>query len=102
MMVCRQVNQILGVLGGLNGVYLSTEKGKRADELFRRMTIAPRSVAERCRALLHGDREHVADELDRLQRETLELVATERPDIDLAPARRILDLAIQPALVPLP
>jgi hypothetical protein len=48
-MVCEMIQNLLGVLAGLNRQYLSMEKPKRSADILRRMPIAPAMPPRACR-----------------------------------------------------
>ena len=78
--VLATIRSIVGVLAGLNRVYVAPEKLKRAGAVVARMHLKPPDAAARLDALLDLPREQVKPELDDLVARTLDLV-------ERAPAR---------------
>lgn len=91
-MLLHGVNNIIGILGGLNRVYLSSEKGKRTPELLAKMSIAPNDVVARIDAILSGNRDEAPRLLNDLVSEVLDLVDHNMPDVDTTRSRKILAL----------
>lgn len=69
---------VLGMLCGLNGIYVSHPRFKWAEHTARRFHRAPMGLAERLDIALRGPMPATASALDDLVRETLALV--EQPD----------------------
>jgi hypothetical protein len=95
-MVCEMVQNLLGVLAGLNRQYLSMEKPKRSADILRRMPIAPRDAAARVQAILTIDRRQAVAALAELIADVLDLVEQHMPEIDTARARMIQRMPARP------
>jgi hypothetical protein len=95
-MVCEMMQNLLGVLAGLNRMYLSMEKPKRSADLLGRMPIAPRDAAARMHALLTIDRRHAVAALTDLIAEVLDLVEQHMPEVDTSRTRMIQRMPPRP------
>lgn len=96
-MLCEQIGHLLGVLAGLNRIYLSMEKTKRSADLLRRMPIAPVDARSRFDALLAADRHAAPATLAALIDETLALVEQHMPAVDTRRTRMIQRMQVRPA-----
>lgn len=85
--VLATMRNVVGVLAGLNRVYVAPDKLKRIGAVVSRMELAPPDAARRLDALLDLPREQVRSELDDLVGATLDLVDEHLPEIDTAAAR---------------
>lgn len=85
--VLATIRNVVGILAGLNRVYVAPDKLKRVGAVVSRMELVPPEAARRLEAVLDLPREHVQAELDDLVGATLELVETHLPEIDTARAR---------------
>jgi hypothetical protein len=85
--VLATIRGIVGVLAGLNRVYVAPDKLKRAGTVVSRMPITPPDAAARLDALLDLPREQVRPELDELVEQTLALVDEHLPEVDTTRAR---------------
>lgn len=94
--VLATMRSLVGMLAGLNRVYVAPEKLKRVGAVVGRMELAPRDAAARLEALLDLPRERVKPELDDLVGRTLELVEEHLPEVDTAGARRVWSLQAEP------
>ena len=94
--VLAAMRSVVGVLAGLNRVYVAPEKLKRAGAVVGRMELAPPDAAARLDALLDLPREQVKAELDDLVGCTLDLVDEHLPEIDTARARERWSLQAEP------
>ncbi|HNP86990.1 MAG TPA: hypothetical protein PKK78_12670 [Kouleothrix sp.] len=93
--LCDMMRNLLGVLAGLNHLYMSMEKPKRSADLLRRMPIQPANVAERFDALLAGDRAAAPAALATLIDETIGLVEQHMPNVDTSRARQMQQFVVQ-------
>jgi hypothetical protein len=87
--VTATIRNVVGILAGLNRVYVAPEKLKRVGAVVGRMELAPPDAARRLDALLDLPREQVRPELDDLVGATLALVETHLPEVDTARARAL-------------
>ena len=94
--VLATMRNLVGVLAGLNRVYVAPDKLKRVGAVVGPMQLAPPEAAARLDALLDLPREHVRPELDDLVERTLQLVEEHLPEVDTAQARRIWSLPAEP------
>jgi hypothetical protein len=85
--VLATMRNVVGVLAGLNRVYVAPDKLKRIGAVVARMELAPPDAARRLDALLALPREQVRAELDDLVGATLDLVDAHLPDVDTGKAR---------------
>jgi hypothetical protein len=90
------VRNLLGVLAGLNRIYVSTESPKRVTDIFRQMVIAPADLAPRVEALWGMDRRQVPEALGALASEVLDLAERHLPQADIDNARRVFNFALGP------
>jgi hypothetical protein len=97
-MVCEMIQNLLGVLAGLNRQYLSMEKPKRSADLLRRMPIAPPDAAARVQAILTIDRKQAITTLADLIAEVLDLVEQHMPEIDTTRTRMIQRMPARPCI----
>jgi hypothetical protein len=95
--VLATIRSLVGVLAGLNRVYVAPEKLKRVGAVVARMEIVPTEAAARLEALLDLPREEVRAELDDLVGRTLDLVDEHLPEVDTARARRRWSLPAEPS-----
>ena len=98
--VLATMRNVVGILAGLNGVYVAPERLKRVGAVVGRMELAPPDAADRLDALLELPREQVRAELDDLVAATLDLVEAELPDVDAARARELWSLPAEPSDAP--
>ena len=82
---------ILGVLCGLNSVYLPGDF-KRAGLLAARLPLAPENLAVRLNAVFQQTPAGAAEEIGLLIRETFALVESQMPEVSTAWPRRWFDL----------
>jgi hypothetical protein len=98
--VLATMRSVVGILAGLNRVYVAPEKLKRVGVVVERMELAPPNAAARLDALLDLPREQVRAELDDLVETTLDLVEEHLPDVDTTRARRLWSLLAEPSDAP--
>jgi hypothetical protein len=98
--VLATMRNLVGILAGLNGVYVAPEKLKRVGAVVGRMPLTPPDAAARLDALLDLPRERVKPELDDLVARTLELVEEHLPEVDTGAARTIWSLQAEPCEAP--
>ena len=99
--VLATMRNVVGILAGINGVYVAPEKLKRVGAVVGRMELTPPDAAARLDALLELPREQVRAELDDLVAATLDLVEAELPDVDTTRARALWSLPAEPSDAPL-
>lgn len=95
--VLATMRNVVGVLAGLNRVYVAPEKLKRAGAVVAHMELTPPNAAARLDALLDLPREQVKPELDDLVARTLELVEEHLPEVDTTRVRETWTLAAEPS-----
>ena len=95
--VLATMRQVVGMLAGLNRVYVAPEKLKRVGVVVGRMELTPPDAAARLDALLDLPREQVRAELDDLVGCTFDLVEEHLPDIDTTRARQLWSLPAEPS-----
>lgn len=83
----ESVQNLLGVLSGLNHLYYSTFQFKRMSRFIEQMEIAPENFASRIEGLFHHEENVTIDELEALVRETVELVEIHMPFFDTSYAK---------------
>ena len=98
--VLATMRNVVGVLAGLNRVYVAPEKLKRVGAVVSRMELTPPDAAARLDALLDLPREQVKPELDDLVARTLDLVDEHLPEVETARAREVWSLPAQPSDAP--
>ncbi len=98
--VLATMRSLVGVLAGLNRVYVAPDKLKRVGAVVGRMALVPPDAAARLEALLDLPRERVKPELDDLVGRTLELVEEHLPEVDTTGARRTWSLPAEPCAEP--
>ena len=74
---------LLGVLAGLNRLYVARFEFKRLRSLVAKMELAPPALADRLEELFRLPPHEAAQELGRLVEETRALVAAELPHVEL-------------------
>jgi hypothetical protein len=87
--VLGTMRNVVGVLAGLNRVYVAPDKLKRVGAVVGRMELAPPDAARRLDALLDLPREQVRAELDDLVGATLDLVDEHLPGVSTEQARAL-------------
>jgi hypothetical protein len=95
--VLATVRAVVGVLAGLNRVYVAPEKLKRVGAVVARMELTPPDAARRLDAILDLPREQVKPELDDLVARTLDLVDEHLPEVDTTRCRRRWSLRAEPS-----
>ncbi len=90
--VLATMRNVVGVLAGLNRVYVAPDKLKRVGAVVGRMELTPPDAAVRLDRLLDLPREQVKDELDDLVARTLDLVEAHLPEVDTSRARTLWSL----------
>jgi hypothetical protein len=95
--VLATMRHVVGILAGLNRVYVAPEKLKRVGVVVGRMSLTPPDAAARLDALLYLPREQVKAELDDLVGRTLDLVDEHLPEVDTTRARRLWSLPAEPS-----
>lgn len=84
------VQNILGVLAGLNRLYYTTFQFKRMARFISQMEHAPADLAPRLDRLFKTDIGTAAGELEKLVEEVVTLVETHMPEIDTGQVRKRL------------
>jgi hypothetical protein len=92
----ESVQNLLGVLSGLNRLYYSTFQFKRMRRFIEQMEIAPEHLASRLEDLFHQEASLAVCQLEALVRETIELVESHMPQVDTSSAKRRLGWRQQP------
>jgi hypothetical protein len=87
--VLATMRNVVGVLAGLNRVYVAPDKLKRIGAVVGRMELTPPDAARRLDALLDLPREAVRAELDDLVGATLDLVEKHLTEVDTTKARAL-------------
>jgi hypothetical protein len=95
--VLATMRNVVGVLAGLNRVYVAPDKLKRVGAVVSRMEWTPPDAAKRLDALLDLPREQVKPELDDLVARMLDLVEEHLPDVDTTRAREVWSLRAEPS-----
>jgi hypothetical protein len=85
--LCRVVRNVLGILCGLNRVYVPSADLKWALRLASGLSIAPPDLPSRLRHILRGDPTVAVADVQHLIDETISLVESHLPDIDITPIR---------------
>lgn len=86
-LICRVERQVLGILLGLNGLYLPTPDFKRTDELITEMTYTPRFLADRLKAAFRLPPNQGVETLHAICEDILSLIETHLPDFPVDPHR---------------
>lgn len=84
------LQNLLGILAGLNRLYYSTFQFKRMRRFIASMRHAPTALADRLERVLLADSPQAGLELEALVRETLALVDAHMPEISTETARKYL------------
>jgi hypothetical protein len=92
----ESVQNLLGVLSGLNRLYYSTFQFKRMSGFTEKMKLAPENLAARLEGLFHQEASVAVNELETLVRETVKLVEVHMPQVDTSAAKRKLGWRQQP------
>jgi predicted nucleotidyltransferase len=92
----ESVQNLLGVLSGLNRLYYSTFQFKRMSKFIEQMEVAPENLAERLESLFHHQAPVAVDQLEVLVRETIKLVEIHMPQVDTSSAKRKIGWRQQP------
>ena len=91
------IKRIVGVLAGVNRVYVAVDKPKRINQILGRMKYLPIDAAARITRLLTMDPHEAPAALDALIEDVLAVVATHMPETDLSGPRRAFEFAYKPA-----
>ncbi len=95
--VCTMLKNILGVLAGLNRIYLSKDEPRWLRQEFERMTIRPLDAPDRFDAVLLEPPETAIPLLDALIEDVFQLIERHLPDVDVeAKRRRRRELGVHP------
>jgi len=89
------LQNLLGVLAGLNRVYYTTFQFKRTAAFVRQLEMRPSDLENRLEAALSAPCREAAGLLQELVRETIALVEREMPHVDTGAARRRVDLRVE-------
>jgi hypothetical protein len=94
--LCQMTKKILTILAALNRIYYSAEEPRWIPFELDHMSIKPRNVWERVKAMFDGDRVEAISLLYELIYDVLDLVSAHMPAIDVATKRqRMHDLRVQ-------
>jgi hypothetical protein len=91
----ESIQNIFGVLAGLNRLYYSTFQFKRMHAFLRKMKIAPDNLADRIEWLLQADPQNAVHLLESLVTDTVALVAQHMPQVDTSTVQKRLGLRQQ-------
>jgi predicted nucleotidyltransferase len=89
-MLVEAVQNILGVLAGLNRLYYSTFQFKRMGKFIEQMNIAPKNLSTRLDNLFHTQSPTTANQLKELVQEIVNLVELHMPQIGTSQVRNKL------------
>lgn len=92
----ESVQNLLGVLAGLNRLYYSTFQFKRMRRFIEQMRITPENLGDRLEDLFRIEPTIAVLELEVLVQETIELVEIQMPQIDTTTVRQKLGWRQQP------
>lgn len=92
----ESVQNLLGVLSGLNRLYYSTFQFKRMGRFIDQMSIAPTNLTFRLESLLHAEPDIAADQIEVLIQEVVQLVDTHMPQIDTSAIKKKLGQRQEP------
>jgi hypothetical protein len=90
------LQRVLAIVAGVNAVYFSTFQLKHVAALAASLRVAPPGLAERIDAALVAPMPVAAAELERLLDETLAIVESELPAVDVTAARRGIGMRASP------
>jgi hypothetical protein len=90
----EMASHLLGVLGGLNRVYVTTTKLKHLEDIIGRLPIAPPDAAPRLRAAIAGEREAASAVFAGLIADTLDLVDQHMPQVSTERTRYVQQITI--------
>lgn len=76
------IQNLLGVLSGLNRLYYSTFQFKRMGRFIEQMAVAPPNLTSRIERLFHTDPEVAANQIEGLVQEVIALVDIHMPQVD--------------------
>lgn len=91
----RMLKNLLGLLAGLNRMYLSVDEPRWAEYYIEQMEIKPVDAWARMSSVLTNDGPDAVAVLDGLIDDVIELIAEHRPDIDLTRTRLGRTLAVE-------
>lgn len=86
-LICNAQRQILGMLLGINRIYLANPHYKWLDQLVSELRIAPAALAFRLKQLFRTDPKLAVHALQQMIDETLALVEQHLPELDLSAVR---------------
>lgn len=84
-LICGTQRQILGILLGLNRLYLSNPHYKWLDQLVSELRIAPGALSFRLKQIFRTDAKLAVHALQQVIDETLALVQQHMPELDMTP-----------------
>lgn len=84
-LICTTERQILGILLGLNRLYLANPNYKWLDQLVSELRIAPAALSFRLKQIFRTDAKLAVRALQQLIEETLALVEKHMPQLDMQP-----------------
>jgi hypothetical protein len=90
------LQNIFGVLAGLNRVYYTTFQFKRTTAFVKQLPIRPDNLEARLDQALAAPPHEAVVLLEELVRETLDLVEREMPQFDTTATRRRIELRLEP------
>jgi predicted nucleotidyltransferase len=85
------VQNILGVLAGLNRLYYSTLQFKHTSRFIEKMNIVPKNLSNRIENLFHAELSTTATQLKEIVQEVIHLVELHMPQIDTSQVRQKFD-----------
>lgn len=91
----RMLKNLLGLLAGLNRVYMSVDEPRWGEYYLEQMDIKPVDTWARMKAVLTAEGPEAVAVLDGLIADVIELIAQHRPDIDLTRTRLGRTLAVE-------
>jgi predicted nucleotidyltransferase len=95
----ESVQNLLGVLSGLNRLYYSTFQFKRMSRFIEQMRIAPENLADRLEGLFHQPSSVAVLQIEALVRDTIGLVENHMPQVSTASVKRKLGWRQQPWII---
>jgi len=94
--LCRMLKNLLGVLAGLNKVYLSPNEPRWTEFHLSRMPIRPEHAWERMKSVFEVDRSKAAEILEGLIDDVFDLVREHMPSVDVSTSRHRFNLTVKP------
>jgi hypothetical protein len=94
--LCKMLQNLIGVLAGLNRIYLSPEEPRWTEYELSRMRLRPEDAWNRVKSIFEVDRAKATGILEGLIDDVFDLVQKHMPDVDVSMRRHRFNLTVKP------